>query len=353
MAVPSRKIPVAVLGATGLVGQRMISLLDGHPWFELAEVAASERSAGRPYAEAADWKLPGGAPRAAARMIVKPCDPRRVEAAVVLSALDSSVAGEVETAFRAAGRAVVTNAKNHRADDDVPLVVPEINADHLALIDVQRRRHGGFIVANANCSVIPLAIALAPLQRAAGVKRAIVTTLQAASGAGYPGVPSLDLIDNVVPYIGGQEREKIESEPLKILGALAGDRVAPAPITISAQVHRVPVIDGHLVSAHVETERPLDVAAARAALASFRGAPQELGCPSAPDPVCVVLDAIDRPQPRLDREAGRGMAVTIGQLRACPVLGLHLSVLGHNTLRGAAGGTLLVAETLAAQGRLA
>ncbi len=347
------RIPVAVLGATGLVGQRMIAALAGHPWFELTEVAASDRSAGKPYAEAASWKLPGGCPLDVGEMIVKRVAPDDVAAPVVLSALDASVAGDAEEAFAAAGRAVVSNSRNHRMDEDVPLVVPEVNADQLELVEVQRRRRGGkgFIVTNPNCSTITLVLALAPLHRVAHVKRAVVTTLQAASGAGYPGVPALDLIDNVIPFIGG-EQDKIEAEPRKIFGTVQDGRVVFDPLAISAQVHRVPVIDGHLVSVSLETEWLLTPDDASALLAAFTGEPQARKLPSAPDPVIEVLGDRDRPQPRLDRMAGAGMAAVVGQVRPCPVLGLHLSVLGHNTIRGAAGGTLLIAELLADRGLL-
>lgn len=348
----SARIPVAVLGATGLVGQRMVARLAGHPQFELVELAASDRSAGRLYAEAAPWRLPGEAPAEANRLIVKPCDPDAVQAPVVFSALDASVARQVEGAFAAAGRVVVSNARSYRMDADVPLVVPEANADHLALIDVQRSRRGwkGGIATNPNCSVIALTLALAPLHRAAGVRRIVVTTLQAASGAGYPGVASLDLIDNVIPEIGGEE-DKLEHEPQKILGTLAGDHIDPAPLVVSSHTHRVPVQDGHLLAVSLETDTPLTPAEAAQILREFRGTPQELGLPSAPPHPVVVVDAPHRPQPRLDRDAGGGMSAVVGRIRPCPVLGLRFEVLGHNTVRGAAGGTLLIAEWLAATGR--
>ncbi len=349
--MPTQKIPVAILGATGLVGQRLVLRLADHPWFELVGLAASGRSAGRPYAEAVDWKLPGAVPESVADRVVVQADPGAVTAPLVLSALDASVAGEVEEAFAAAGRAVVSNAKNHRMGPDVPLVVPEINADHLALVAAQRARRGGdgFIVTNPNCSTIALVLALAPLHAAAHVRRAVVSTMQASSGAGYPGVPSLDLIDNMIPYIGG-EQDKIETEPRKILGRCDGSRVEFAPVTVSAQVHRVPVLDGHMISVNLETEWTLTPDDACALLAAYRGEPQEKRLPSAPEQPIVVDMRKDRPQPRLDRDAGRGMAIVVGQVRPCPVLGLHLEVLGHNTERGAAGGTLLVAELLAGRG---
>ncbi len=353
MSQRSSRTPVAVLGATGLVGQRMVALLASHPGFELRGVAASGRNAGKRYGEAVDWKIGAAVPEQAAGLVIANTDPAEVDAPVVLSALDASVAGEVEEAFAAAGRAVISNSRNHRMDPDVPLVVPEINTDHLALVEHQRRRRGGpgFIVTNPNCSTITLVMALAPLHRVARIRRAIVTSLQAASGAGYPGVPALDLIDNVVPFISG-EQDKIEVEPRKIFGTVNGDHVDYDPMVVSAQVHRVPVIDGHLLSVHLETEWNLTLDDARALLGGFRGEPQEDGLPTAPETPIVVVESRDRPQPRLDRMEGSGMAAVVGQVRACPVLGLHLSVLGHNTVRGAAGGTLLIAESLAAKGLL-
>lgn len=349
--MPNTKIPVAVLGATGLVGQRLVARLADHPWFQLAELAASGRSAGRPYAEAVDWKLPLAVPEAAADIVIAHSDPAAVTAPLTLSALDATVAGEIEEAFASAGRAVVSNAKNHRMVPDVPLVVPEINADHLALIPTQRARRGGdgFIATNPNCSTIALVLALAPLHSAAHIRRAVVSTMQASSGAGYPGVPSLDLIDNMIPFISG-EQDKIESEPRKILGRCDGTRIEFAPVIVSAQVHRVPVLDGHMISVNLETEWTLTPEDACALLAAFRGEPQEKRLPSAPEQPIVVDMRRDRPQPRLDRDAGRGMSIVVGQVRACPVLGLHIEVLGHNTERGAAGGTLLVAELLAGRG---
>ncbi|GAB4374878.1 MAG: aspartate-semialdehyde dehydrogenase [Acidobacteriota bacterium] len=346
-------LPVAVLGATGLVGQRLVALLDGHPMFELAQVAASDRSAGRPYARAATWRLPVPVPERAASLEVLPCDPARIDAPVVLSALDASVAREIEAAFAAAGRIVVSNARSWRREPDVPLVVPEVNADHLALIERQREARGwsGAIVTNPNCSVIGLVLALAPLHAEAGVRRVVATTLQAASGAGYPGVPALDLLDNVVPAIPGEE-DKLQAEPPKILGTLAGSGVTPAPVTISAHTHRVPVQDGHLIAVSVETGRALAPERAAELMRAYRGEPQRLGLPTAPEAPIRVVEADDRPQPRLDREAGGGMAVTVGRIARCPVLGLRFELLAHNTLRGAAGGTLLLAELLAARGSL-
>ncbi|MCU0222968.1 MAG: aspartate-semialdehyde dehydrogenase [Acidobacteria bacterium] len=342
--------PVAVLGATGMVGQRLVQLLDAHPWFELAEVAASDRSAGRPYGEAVNWRVSEAPPAAAAALTLRACDPAAVESALVFSALDAAAAEEVEPAFARAGRAVISNARNRRMDPDVPLIVPEANADHLALIEAQRRRWGGrgFVVCNPNCSVIGLALALAPLARTARLERLVVTTLQAASGAGYPGVPALDLIDNVIPWIADEE-PKLESEPAKIFGKLAGNRVEALDLAVSAQVHRVPVSDGHLLAVSLQSSPRIGPERAAELMARFRGLPQELGLPSAPDPAIVVREASDRPQPRLDRMTGGGMAAVVGRIRPCAVLGLRMEVLSHNTIRGAAGGTLLIGELIQAQ----
>jgi aspartate-semialdehyde dehydrogenase len=346
------KIPVGILGATGAVGQRFIQLLEAHPWFEVAEVAASDRSAGKPYGEACTWRLPGAPPAAVAGLTVRTCEgPFRSR--LLFSGLDSSVAGEVESALSAKGHAVVSNSRNHRMDADVPLLIPEVNADHLASLTPQRRRTGGgYIVTNPNCSVVGLALALAPLHRAFGLCSVQVVTLQALSGAGYPGVASLDVADNVVPFIGGGEEEKIESEPRKILGRFDAAGFAPAEFTISASVHRVAVSDGHTMAVFVQLEKPASADAAAAALASFRGEPQERGLPSAPRQPIHVLTEPDRPQPRLDRDREKGMAISVGRVRADRDGGLKLEALVHNTIRGAAGAAILNAELLQARGLL-
>ena len=348
------RIPVAVLGATGAVGQTFIRLLQAHPWFELAEVAASERSAGRPYREAARW-IAGDLPAGVAGLPVRTCDPAQVAAPIVFSALDSGVAGEVEQAFARAGRLVLTNARNHRMDDDVPLVIPEVNADHLAVLDRQRAQRGwpGAIVANGNCAAIVIALALAPLHQAFGLRRLFATTLQAVSGAGYPGVPSLDILGNVIPYIGGGEEEKIEQETMKMLGALDGDRMVPAPVGVSAQVNRVPVEHGHTACLAAAFERRPTPDEAMAAIRAWRPATAELGLPSAPDEAIALLEGDDRPpQPRRDVERGGGMTVTVGRVRPDPLLDLRLVACGHNTVRGAAGASVLNAELLVATGRV-
>ena len=347
-------IRVGVLGATGAVGQRFVQLLDGHPWFELAALAASERSAGRRYAEACTWKLATPMPERAAGLVVRPAEPG-LECDVVFSALDAAVAGPIEEAFAAAGYAVLSNARNHRMADDVPLLVPEVNAEHAALIAVQRKTRGwkGFIATNPNCSTATLVLALAPLERRFGLKAVAVTTLQAISGAGYPGIPSLDILANVVPFIAGEE-EKIERETRKILGRLGpgGGAVERLPAVVSATTTRVPVVDGHTESVFVTLGSEPGVDAVREALRGFRGPPQERGLPSAPEHPVLVLDADDRPQPRLDIERERGMASLVGRVRACPLLGYKFIVLGHNTIRGAAGAAILNAELLQSQGLL-
>ena len=351
-------IPVAVLGATGAVGQTFIRLLTGHPWFVLTEVAASERSVGRTYADAVRW-FAGDLPPSVAELEVLPCEPGVVRAPIVFSALDAAVAGDVEEAFARDGRLVLTNARNHRMDDDVPLIIPEVNADHLALLDTQRARRGwsGGIVANGNCAAIVVALALAPLHRAFGVRQLVVTTMQAVSGAGYPGVPSLDILGNVIPYIGGGEEEKIETETQKMLGGIESEddglRAAPADFGVSAQVNRVPVEHGHTACMTVAFDRRPTPEEAMEALRSWRPGTADLGLPSGPASPIVLLEGDDRPpQPRRDVNRGHGMSVTVGRVRTDPLLDLRLVACGHNTVRGAAGAAILNAELLVAQGRV-
>lgn len=346
-AARTERIPVAILGATGSVGQRFIQLLAGHPWFRVHEVVASDRSAGKPYAAAADWRLESLVPDDVAGLTVKPLG-GELESRLVFSGLDSSVAGEAEDDYANRGCAVISNSKNHRMDADVPLLIPEINADHLDAIEVQRRTRKGYIVTNPNCSVMGLAIALAPLDRAFGVEAVHVTTMQAISGAGYAGVASYAILDNVIPYIGGGEEEKIESEPRKILGRWTDGRFADAPMTISAQVNRVPTIDGHLMTVSAKFRERASLEDVRAALESF----PSLDLPTAPKRPIHYLDAVDRPQPRLDRDRERGMAVTVGRLRPCPILDVRFVALVHNTIRGAAGAAILNAELLKARNLL-
>jgi aspartate-semialdehyde dehydrogenase len=348
-------ISVGVLGATGAVGQRFIQLLASNPWFRITALAASERSAGKRYAEACVWRLSADCPEEVRDLVVQPCEPD-LDCRVVFSALPAGEAGAIEDRFASAGYGVFSNASSHRMDADVPLLIPEVNGDHLAMVAHQRRRRGwdkGFIVTNPNCSTVGLTLALKPLYDAFGLKRVMVTTLQATSGAGYPGVPSLDMIDNVIPYIRSEE-EKMVAEPLKILGLLdaARETVAPASIAISPSCNRVAVRDGHLEIVSVELERKASSDAVVEALSSFKSRPFVLGCPSATDPTIIYRPEPDRPQPIYDRDAGHGMAVTVGRLRPCEVLDYKMVVLSHNTIRGAAGGSILNAELMVAEGLL-
>jgi len=345
------RIPVAILGATGSVGQRFIQLLENHPWFYVHEVVASDRSAGKTYAAATDWRLDTLVPDEVANLTVKNLGVE-LESKLLFSGLDSSVAGEAEDDYAARGCAVISNSRNHRMDADVPLLIPEVNADHLGAIDEQKKKRSGYIVTNPNCSVMGLAIALAPLERTFGVDAVHVTTMQAISGAGFAGVASYAILDNVVPYIGGGEEEKIEAEPRKILGGWSNNAFVDAPMKISAQVNRVPTIDGHLMTASVKLRNTASLDDVRNAMSSFSGEPQTLGLPFAPKQPIHLLDAIDRPQPRLDRDRENGMAVSVGRLRPCPILDFRFVALVHNTIRGAAGAAILNAELLQAKGRL-
>ncbi len=345
-------IDVGILGATGMVGQQFIRLLDGHPWFRASWLAASERSEGRLYAEAATWRLGGSVPASAAAQRVEGCTPGRGPR-LVFSALDAAAAADIEPAFAAAGHIVVSNARSFRMMEDVPLLIPEINHDHLALVEAQRRARGwrGAIVTNPNCSTVVLAIALAPL-RQFGLRSALVTTMQAVSGAGYPGVPSFDIVGNVIPEIGGGEEEKIESEANKILGELSGHSVKKHGVVVSAHTNRVPVIDGHTMTVSVTMDNAPSASEVAQAMREWRGRPQQLGLPSAPALPIEVLDSPYRPQPRLDADRGRGMSISVGRIRPCPILGTKFVALGHNTIRGAAGAAILNAELMLADGWL-
>jgi len=347
-----RRWPVAILGATGAVGQTFIRQLAGHPWFEIAELAASDRSTSRPYAEACRW-LEGTLPAELASRVVVRCDPSEVKSPLVFSALDSGVASGVEEAFACAGRLVLSNASNHRMDVDVPLVIPEVNAPHLQLLDAQRRHRQwtGGIVTNANCAATVAAMAMAPLHEAFGISRAMVFTMQSVSGAGYPGVPSLDILGNVIPFI-GEEEPKVERELGKLLGTMVADGVKAAGITVSAHTNRVPTEHGHLVCLSLGFDRRVSPDEAMEAMCTWRGHAEARGLPSAPEMPLVVTREPDRPQTRRDVGAGRGMTVTVGRLRLDPVLDLKLVALGHNTIRGAAGGSILNAELLASRGLL-
>jgi aspartate-semialdehyde dehydrogenase len=346
------RIPVAVLGATGSVGQRFVQLLANHPWFRLHEVVASDRSAGKHYAEAADWRLETLMPDDAAALTVKKLGVE-LESTLLFSGLDSSVAGDAEDHYANLGCAVISNSRNHRMADDVPLLIPEVNAEHIDAIETQRKRRGGrgYIVTNPNCSVVGLAMALAPLERRFGIEQVQVTTMQAISGAGYAGVASYAILDNVIPFIGGGEEDKIEKEPRKILGKWNGS-FEDAPMIISAQVNRVPTIDGHLMTISAKLREQASIDDVRDAIETFAGEPQRLGLPSAPRKPLHYIDENDRPQPRLDRDRERGMAVSVGRLRDCPILDLRMVALVHNTIRGAAGAAILNAELLEARGQL-
>jgi aspartate-semialdehyde dehydrogenase len=346
----SKKYRVGILGATGMVGQRFIQLLDGHPQFEVTAVAASDRSQGKTYGEACSWRLGGEMPDAVRSMQVQP-PATPLDCDLVFSSLPGDIARETEGSFAAAGYPVISNSSAFRMDEDVPLLIPEVNHQHLGLIERQKRRYpsGGFIVTNPNCSTIMLALALAPIHASFGVAAAVATTLQALSGAGYPGVASLDILDNVLPYIGGEE-EKIETETTKILGRFVDDRIEVAPMAVSAQCHRVNVVDGHMAAVRVKIVRKPEWGELRESLESFRSLPQELGLHSAPASPIVFRDEQDRQQPRLDRDAGNGMTITVGRLMADSVLDYRFVVLSHNTIRGAAGAAILNAELLSQRG---
>jgi aspartate-semialdehyde dehydrogenase len=346
------KIHVGILGATGMVGQRFIQLLDQHPWFEVAWLAASERSSGLPYAEAARWKLNTAIPERVAKMSVSDASPDGAPK-VIFAALDAAIAKEMEPKFANAGHAVITNSSAFRMTEDVPLVIPEVNGDHLRLIDKQatRKRNGGFIATNPNCSAIGLVMALAPLHRSFGVEAIFVATMQAVSGAGYPGVASLDILGNVIPYI-AKEEEKLEAETKKLLGELRNGSVTDAAFKISAQCNRVAVEDGHTESVSIklkETVRSEDILST---WSNFRGRPQEMSLPTAPEQPVIYDSGADRPQPRLDVNRGRGMSAVVGRLRPCNLLDWKFTVLSHNTIRGAAGAALLNAELLKHDGYL-
>jgi aspartate-semialdehyde dehydrogenase len=353
-AARTERIPVAVLGATGSVGQRFVQLLENHPWFRLHEAVASERSAGKKFGDAADWRLDTLLPASAAALTVKELG-AKLESRLVFSGLDSSVAGEAEDDYANRGCVVVSNSRNHRMDDDVPLMIPEINADHIDAVERQQKRRGtrGYIVTNPNCSTIGLALAIAPIEKLYGIDQLHVTTMQAISGAGYAGVASYAILDNVIPYISGEE-EKIESEPRKILGRWTNGKFENAPFRISAQTNRVPTIDGHLMTISLSLRRRDEnfLEKVREAIETFAGEPQRLGLPSAPKHALYYIDSKDRPQPRLDRDRERGMSVSVGRLRPCPLLDLRMVALVHNTIRGAAGAAILNAELLDQKGLL-
>lgn len=347
-----QKIEVGILGATGMVGQEFVNFLQGHPWFEITWLGASDRSAGKSYREATSWRLGGIVPSNVADLPVYECKPTANAPRLVFSATDASVATEIEQAFAQSGRIVVSNSRNHRMEPDVPLLIPEVNPDHLKIIPLQQRRRGwkGQIATNPNCSTIVLAMALAPLKQF-GINKVLATTMQAISGAGYPGVASYDINGNVIPYIGGEE-EKMQRETQKILGDFTGDSLRPLAAKVSAHCNRVPVTDGHMVATSVELERKPSIDELIAAINGFRSVPQERKLPSAPPQPMFYMPEQDRPQPRRDVERERGMAVFVGRLRECPVLDYKFIALGHNTVRGAAGAAVLNAELMYSEGML-
>jgi aspartate-semialdehyde dehydrogenase len=350
----NKKIPVGILAATGSVGQRFVEHLADHPWFEIAVLTGSERTVGRPYGEGVNWLLDGDPPPAIAGMIVQPTEPNLDDVQVLFSALPAPEARELEPLFAAAGYIVLTNASPYRMDPYVPLLIPEVNPDHTQIISYQQEAYGwpGYIVANANCSTTSIVLPMKILHEAYGLQSAVVVTMQAISGAGYPGVASLDIMDNIVPHIGGEDG-KLESEPRKLCGTFQDGRIELADFVVSAQANRVPVVDGHLGSVSVKLERGVTAAEAIALFQNWQ--PPEI-CrllPSMPDPVLIYRPEENRPQPRLDRDAGNGLAWTVGKVRECPVNDLRFLAIAHNTLRGAASGSVLNAELLVLQGLIA
>ena len=349
------QIPVAVLGATGSVGQRFITLLDNHPWFKVVALAASDRSVGQKYSQAARWVLDTPMPEYARAMEVVPASTDCVQAKIVFSALHSDVAKDLEPQFAQAGMAVCSNASSYRRGEDVPLLLPEINAGHIHLIREQRRKRGwsGAILTNPNCTSTGLTIALKALDEALGVKKVFAVSLQALSGAGYPGVSSLDIMDNVIPNVAnGDEEDKVEWEPRKMLGKLNDGKIDLADIAFSVHTNRVAVIDGHMVCASIELASPADPQSAEAVLREYRAPEPARELPSSPRPVIEVRGEADRPQPRLDRLTGKGMTTVVGRVRRDPILDLKFVVLSHNTIRGAAGGSIYNAELLVNEGLL-
>jgi aspartate-semialdehyde dehydrogenase len=346
------KIPVGILGATGIVGQRFVQMVEHHPWFEVAWLAASDRSEGRLYGEAARWRLKTPIPDRVSGMRISPAKPDGAPK-LIFAALDASIAAELEPLFADAGCAVITNSSALRMQKDVPLVIPEVNPDHIKLLECQswRKKSGGFVVTNPNCSAIGLVLALCPLQQSFGIEAVMAVTMQAISGAGYPGVASMDILGNVIPYI-PKEEEKMEEETLKLLGKLNGAGIVPAAFAMSAQCNRVAVEDGHTESISIKLHKRAQPEEVIDAWNNFRSVPQALKLPSAPAEPVRYVGAADRPQPRFDVESGNGMTTTVGRLRPCGVLDWKFTVLSHNTIRGAAGAALLNAELLKAQGYL-
>ncbi len=341
------KIPVSILGATGMVGQRFAVLLDNHPWFRVVTLTGSDRSIGKTYGESCRWVLADPMPEYARSMVVQPTEPD-AELVVAFSALPADLAREAEPKYARAGKGVCSNASAFRQEPDVPILIPEVNPEHIQIIEIQRKLRGwkGFIVTNPNCTSTGLTMVFRPILDSFGIRRAIVVSLQALSGAGYPGVASLDILDNVLPNIGGGEEEKVESEPRKMLGTFDREKIVAAPFALSAHTNRVAVSEGHLVCASVELGRRVSPQEVRAALEGFQPPEDVIGLPSAPAVAIEVRDEEDRPQPRKDRNAGKGMTTVVGRIRPDPVLDVKFVVLSHNTIRGAAGGSLLNAEFL-------
>lgn len=348
----SQKIAIGILGATGVVGQRFIQMLENHPWFDVAWLAASDRSEGKAYGEAARWRLKTPIPAKIAAMKVSPATPEGAPK-VIFAALDSAIAAELEPRFAEAGCAVVSNSSALRMKEDVPLVIPEVNSGHIKLIDGQgwRKKSGGYVVTNPNCSAIGLVLALAPLHQSFQLETVMAVTMQAVSGAGYPGVASLDILGNVIPFIKNEE-EKMEEETRKLLGQLNGAKVVPGEFAMSAQCNRVAVEDGHTESVSIRLKKRAKAEEIIAAWNGYRSEPQELKLPSAPERPVVYVEANDRPQPRFDVDMGAGMTTVVGRLRPCGVLEWKFTVLSHNTIRGAAGAAVLNAELLKAKGYL-
>lgn len=347
-----KRAKVAVLGATGMIGQNYLSLLSEHPWFEVSTLTG-EKSVGKRYGLAAKWLVSSDIPEQFREVVVKATEPKGVDADIVFSAMPSSAAKVVEPEFTKAGFVVVSDSSAFRPYEDVPVVIPEVNPEHLGIVDIQRRNRGweGFIASNPNCTAIGLSLVLKPIHDLLRVKRAMVTTMQALSGAGFPGVPSLSITDNVIPFI-SEEEEKVEAETAKILGSVRGEKIKPSNVKVAASCNRVPTIDGHLESVYVETEERVDVDRVKDALRSFKGKPQDLGLPTAPSNPIVVREEEDRPQPRLDRMVGSvpGMSATVGRIRrGMDERSLRLVALSHNTIRGGAGSSILLAELIVAE----
>jgi aspartate-semialdehyde dehydrogenase len=342
------KLSVAVLGATGTVGQKFITLLENHPYFEVKEVVASPRSAGKPYHEVCRWKQDNVIPEEVRHLVVKSTDDT-LDSKILFSGMDSSVAGPVEEKYAHAGHIVISNSKNHRTDKDVPLIIPEINHDHFDIVKTQPYKGG--IITNSNCSTMFLAMVMAPLHREIGIEALLVTTMQAITGAGYPGVASMDILGNVIPYIGGEE-DKVETEAQKILGTVKDNEIVPADIAVSAHCNRVAVFDGHTETLSIKFKRKTTVEEVKKVMREFRGLPQEMGLPFAPENPIIIFEEDDRPQPARDVWKSKGMSTCVGRVRECPVLDIKMVILGHNTVRGAAGAAILNAETYVKKGYL-